>query len=141
MIRKVQSGDLDTVARIWLDTNLEAHSFVDGAYWRKHFAEVKEMLAQAELYVCEEEKEICGFAGLEGDYIAGIFVSAGHRSRGIGKQLLDNIKVLHKSLSLHVYQRNTRAVSFYQREGFRIAREGTEESTGEKDYFMVWEES
>ena len=40
---------------------------------------------------------------------------------------------------LQVYQRNARAIRFYQREGFRIQNEGMDEHTGEKDYTMVWE--
>ena len=34
--------------------------------------------------------------------------------------------------------KNTRAISFYQREGFEIQSDGLDEATGEKDYVMVW---
>ena len=37
-----------------------------------------------------------------------------------------------------MYQKNTRAIRFYQREGFQIQCEGLDEATGEKDYEMVW---
>lgn len=43
-------------------------------------------------------------------------------------------------LILNVYQKNTRAIHFYQREGFEIQREGLDEDTGEKDYVMIWEQ-
>ena len=33
---------------------------------------------------------------------------------------------------------NTRAIHFYQREGFEIQNEGLDEATGEKDYVMTW---
>ena len=36
------------------------------------------------------------------------------------------------SLQLNVYQKNARAISFYQREGFIIQCEGLDEATGEK---------
>ena len=42
-------------------------------------------------------------------------------------------------LFLNVYQKNTRAISFYQREGFEILREDLDEVTGEKEYVMVWQ--
>ena len=41
-------------------------------------------------------------------------------------------------LLLNVYQKNTRAISFYQREGFEIQHSGLDEATGEKDYVMAW---
>ncbi|MBT9717142.1 GNAT family N-acetyltransferase, partial [Anaerobutyricum hallii] len=42
------------------------------------------------------------------------------------------------SLRLNVYQKNARAISFYQREGFIIQYEGLDEATGEKEYTMLW---
>ena len=41
---------------------------------------------------------------------------------------------------LNVYQKNTRAISFYQREGFEIQYSGLDEATGEKDYVMAWQQ-
>ena len=40
---------------------------------------------------------------------------------------------------LNVYQKNTRAISFYQREGFEIQNSGLDPATGEKEYVMVWQ--
>ena len=44
------------------------------------------------------------------------------------------------SLQLNVYQKNARAISFYQREGFIIQCEGLDEATGEKEYTMLWKQ-
>ena len=41
-------------------------------------------------------------------------------------------------MTLHVYQKNKRAISFYQREAFVIQSEGLDEDTGEKEFLMVW---
>lgn len=54
------------------------------------------------------------------------------QSCGIGKLLLDYVKDKKVSLRLNVYQKNARAISFYQREGFIIQYEGLDEATGEK---------
>ena len=138
MIRKLQNADIDRVADIWLDANLKAHSFISPQYWKGNFAPVKEMLAQAEAYVYEDDREIQGFIGLTGEYIEGIFVSGEMQSQGVGKRLLDFVKTKKTELRLNVYQKNTRAIRFYQREGFKILREGMDEATGEKDYEMTW---
>lgn len=138
MIRKLHKTDINTVADIWLNANLKAHYFISAQYWNSNFDLVKEMLSQAEVYVYENEQTIQGFIGLSDEYIEGIFVSEEMQSQGIGKLLLDFIKDKKSKLFLNVYQKNTRAIRFYQREGFEIQGEGLDEATGEQDYVMVW---
>lgn len=141
MISRLQSEYIGRVAEIWLEGNLNAHSFLPAQYWRDNFELVKELLGQAEVYVYEDAQKIQGFIGLNDEYIEGIFVSDEMRSQGIGKLLLDFVKNRKAKLSLNVYQKNTRAIQFYQREGFVIRCEGLDEATGEKDYVMTWENS
>ena len=140
MIRVLQEADIDRVAEIWLDSNLKAHHFIPAQYWKSNFGLVKEMLSQAEVYVYENDKKIQGFIGLNGEYIEGIFVAAEMQSRGIGKILLDYAKDRKSKLLLKVYQKNTRAVRFYQREGFEIQSEGVDDDADEKDYAMIWQQ-
>ena len=123
MIRKLQKVDINRVADIWLKTNLKAHFFIPEQYWISNYEFVKEMLPQAEVYVYEDDKMIQGFIGINDEYIEGIFVSDEMQSRGIGKMLLDYIKDKKDRLQLKVYQKNVRAMSFYQREGFTIQSE------------------
>lgn len=143
MIRKIKAADLDMVAQIWLDTNLKAHDFIPPEYWKGNYDTVKAMISQAEVYVYtdEDKAQILGFIGLAEDYIAGIFVRGEAQGRGIGKELLDQAKRGKRKLTLNVYAKNTGAVRFYQREGFRIAEEGVDEDTGEKEYLMCRGES
>lgn len=138
MIRRLRKTDTDSVLALWLHTNLQAHSFIPAAYWENNLASVRDMLPQAEVYVYEDAGEIQAFIGLDGEYIEGIFVADKMLSQGIGKRLLDFIKAKKTELHLHVYQKNTRAVRFYQREGFEIRCAGVDASTGEQDYAMVW---
>lgn len=53
MIRRLENRDLEQTAKIWLDTNREAHDFIPGSYWENYYLMVKEMLLQAEVYVYE----------------------------------------------------------------------------------------
>lgn len=141
MIRKLQKVDINRVADIWLKTNLKTHYFIPEQYWTNNYEVVKEMLPQAEVYVYEDDKIIQGFVGINDEYIEGIFVSDEMQSRGIGKMLLDYIKDKKDRLQLKVYQKNVRAMSFYQREGFTIQSEEMDEFTREKEYVMNWESS
>ena len=139
MIRKLQKVDINRVADIWLKTNLKSHYFVPEQYWTNNYKVVKEMLPQAEVYVYEDDKIIQGFVGINDEYIEGIFVSDEMQSHGIGKILLDYIKDKKVRLQLNEYQKNVRAISFYQREGFTIQGERMDEFTGEKEYVMNWD--
>ena len=139
MIRKLRKADINKVADIWLDTNIKAHYFIPAQYWKRNFGLVKELLLQATVYVYEDKQEIQGVVGLSDEYIEGIFVSAEMQSQGIGKILLNYVKGKRNNLLLNVYQKNTRAISFYQREGFEIQCNGIDEATGERDYVMAWQ--
>lgn len=140
MIRELRKVDINKVAEIWLDTNIKTHYFISAQYWKSNFELVKELLLQATFYVYEDKQEIQGFIGLSNEYIEGIFVSAEMQSQGIGKILLNYVKGKRNKLILNVYQKNTRAISFYQREGFEIQYSGLDEATGEKDYVMAWQQ-
>ena len=140
MIRELRKVDINKVAEIWLDTNIKTHYFISAQYWKSNFELVKELLLQATVYVYEDKQEIQGFIALSNEYIEGIFVSAEMQSQGIGKILLNYVKGKRNKLILNVYQKNTRAISFYQREGFEIQYSGLDEATGEKDYVMAWQQ-
>lgn len=138
MIRVLEEKDVDTVAKIWLETNIKAHDFIISNYWKEHYEIIKDMFLQAEVYVYEIEKEIMGFIGLDKEYIEGIFVLDQYQKRGIGKALLNHVKAKKEHLSLNVYQKNLNAILFYQREGFCVQYEDVDKNTGEKEYRMVW---
>ena len=138
MIRLFEFQDLDKIMDIWLQGNLEAHSFIDAEYWKKNFDSVKSVLPNAEVYVYEEDGEILGFIGMDAEYIAGIFVAAGPKGQGIGHQLIETVKK-KKRLSLHVFDKNTGAMAFYLKEGFTVRERMTEKDTSERECLMVYE--
>ena len=123
MSRELRKADIDKVADIWLDTNIRAHDFIPAQYWESNY---------------EDDQGIQGFIGLNDEYIEGIFVSDGMQSQGIGRLLLNYAKTKRNELRLNVYRKNTRAIAFYQREGFKILCSGIDEATGEKDHVMEW---
>ena len=140
MIRKFENLDLDAVIQIWLHGNLDAHAFIPASFWEAHFEMVRDMLPQAELYVHEDAgtRQIDGFIGLTENHIEGIFVAESARSKGVGKALLDYAKSRRPYLTLSVYQKNERALAFYQREQFTVQSEGIDEDTNEAEIQMLW---
>ena len=126
--------------QIWLQANLDAHAFIPASFWEAHFEMVRDLLPQAELYVHEDAgtRQIYGFIGLTENHIEGIFVVKSARSKGIGKALLDYAKSRKPRLDLSVYQKNERALAFYQREQFTVQSEGIDEDTNEAELQMLW---
>lgn len=137
MIRKMKDSELERVSQIWLNSNLEAHDFIDKDFWLNNYPIVKEQFKTAEIYV-DAESEVKGFVGLQDDYIAGIFVEKGYRNQGIGKKLISFLKKNHQELSLKVYQKNIRAQKFYEQNGFKCESQSLDEETGEVDLKLVW---
>ena len=138
MIRKMKETDLPEVMEIWQRANEEAHAFIPAAYWQENYDMVCELLPQAEVYVYEKNVQLSGFIGINGEYIAGIFVRQSARSQGVGKQLIHYVKDRKERLILHVYEKNKRAIHFYEREGFVVVSWGMDGDTGETEYVMEW---
>ena len=138
IVRQLMGEDLEQVMKLWLNGNLEAHSFLPRKYWESHAEMVKEQLLCAEVLVYEEGGSVKGFAGLQGNYLAGIFVEGNSRSKGIGRALLDRVKETHLFFTLHVYAENARAAAFYRREGLQAVSRETEKDTGREEYTMEW---
>lgn len=137
MIRRFENKDLDQVMSIWLQANMESHSFIESDYWKNNYEMVREMLPKAEVFVSEENGQIRGFIGLIDTYIAGIFVRVAEQSKGVGTELLHTVMKLRDNLRLNVYKKNTKVVSFYRHYGFQIINQGIDESTLE-EYTMEW---
>ena len=135
VVRSMTGNDIDQIMQIWLTANIQAHDFISETYWKGQFENVKNGILLSEVYVCEKADRIAGFAGFCENYIAGIFVAPDFQSNGVGKILLDYVRTFKKELYLHVYQKNARAVKFYQRENFVIESE-TVDNTGEKEFLM-----
>lgn len=140
MIRAFKKSDLPAVMQIWLATNISAHNFISKEYWTGNYSIVEKVLPQAEIYVYEDDDthEIEGFIGLAENFVEGFFVRETAQSRGIGKELLNYLKEKKSDMRLSVYQKNRRAVSFYLREGFTVQSGNVDDSTGEKEFIMVW---
>lgn len=137
MIRKSTAQDVNDIMEIWLSSNEQAHGFVDPAYWKSHYEDVKEAISEG-VTVYEEQGKVCGFMGVMEGYVAGLFVKAGHRGRGIGAVLLNEAKQSNDYLSLHVFAENEGAVRFYERQDFRKECLQENEDCRAMEYVMQW---
>lgn len=140
MVRNLKIRDIDEIMNIWLETNIKAHKFIDKSYWEDNFENVRNDILNAEVYVYEKEKQIVGFVGILDGYIAGIFVKDNMQRNGIGKSLINECKKKYKKLNLNVYEKNEKAIRFYQKENFYIVDKALDEQTNEIEVLMEWVE-
>ncbi|MGF6907282.1 GNAT family N-acetyltransferase [Fusobacterium sp. PH5-44] len=138
MIENFKETDINEVIEIWLNSNIDAHSFIDESYWKNNYDYVKEILPNADIYVFRENNVIKGFLGINNFHIEGIFVDKKYRNFGIGKLLLSKAKELKDTLTLNVYEKNMSAVNFYKNNGFTVVEKKLEEDFGEMEYLMEW---
>jgi ribosomal protein S18 acetylase RimI-like enzyme len=88
-----------------------------------------ELLETEFAWVAEQAGEVVGFCVREDDNITGLYVASEARSQGVGKALLDLAKADRDWITVWVYEKNTRAQTFYAREGLvEIGRELDEDS-------------
>lgn len=142
MITKLNSfsdRDLEQLAQIWLNGNLQAHSFIPAQYWKNQFVNIKKMLPEANIFVYRNNKTIVGFLGELDGYIAGLFVDMSYRNQGVGSQLINYLKQINDKLTLSVYVDNINAVNFYENKDFIIDSVGMDTETDSKEYHMIWE--
>lgn len=139
MIKNLSMNKLEEVMRIWLETNIDAHDFIDKKYWIQNYDLVKELLKEADVYIFEENNIIKGFVGIvENNYIGGIFVKKNYQREGIGKNLIDFCKNKYSYLTLHVFKKNHKAINFYNKNDFMILDELINEDTKESEYLMTF---
>lgn len=139
MISAMKAEELDKVLGIWLMANEQAHHFLPEGYWRNFYKDVRAEIGQAEVYVWQENGQVCGFVGLQKDYLAGLFVHPTCQGKGIGSNLMQALQQRKKALTLHVFAENSGAVRFYQRHGFVITAQ--QEQEGHLEYEMAWQTS
>lgn len=141
MIRPYIPSDISRMSSIWLEASLLAHDFIPRSFWEGKESDMQNVYLPScvnYVYIEDITGEVAGFISVNDGFIPALFVAPSMQKRGIGKQLLDYVKRTHAHLSLHVYAKNHQAISFYEKQGFRITEERTERQSGEQEYVMEY---
>src|SRR5699024_4931953 len=121
MIRAYKENDIDILIDIWYKSSLQAHDFIYSGYWESQIEEMKEK------YIPMLES-----------YLAALFNDIENQNNGAGKELLNFEKRRRNKIRLKVYKENLSAVRFYEKNGFIIKEELTDEQTNKQEYLMEW---
>lgn len=136
-LKKKNRKTIKVLGNIWLNANLDTHTFIDSFYWIDNYSNVLDSLKDADVYVYKENEQIVAFCGLIDNYIAGLFVKEEYRNKGIGHALIKHLQSEYDHLSLEVFEQNNRAVHFYESLGF-IKMESSVDKTNHTQSLMQW---
>jgi putative acetyltransferase len=119
VIRRARPDDAEAVARIFRESRAEAMPWLpvlhDPDDVLEHF---RGCVAADEVWVCEREGEVAGFAILQGDELDGFYVAPEHQRRGVGAALFGHVQELRpERFGFWVFRDNARARRFYERHG------------------------
>ena len=139
-IRRANAGDLSRVAEIFVFNNRINYFpiFQDPQYsfGTLQVVPLVDRLSKQEglldrLYVCDDGV-VKGFLLLDGTEICKLYVDPCFQSEGIGRRLLEYAVAVHGADRLWALEKNTRAIAFYRRNGFRLTGDREpEEGTAE----------
>ena len=139
-IKKFSLADIDKIIDIWYQSNIDTYTFINKNYFKNIKENVKKKFISNynNIYVYEENTEIKAFCLIDNDYIDELYVSNAYRNQGIGTKILNHLKNNNNKLTLNIFQKNIKGINFYQKNGFKIIEENTEDITQEKGYYMEW---
>ena len=140
MIELIKPNEIDSVMKIWLETNLKAHNFIEGDYWRENYRLVmEEYIPFSETYVYKTDGILKGFISvLDNTYVGSLFIEEEYQNQGIGTKLLNYCKKVYPYLELKVYVKNKCAVNFYKKNGFIVKNIQNNNGDHDKEYIMTW---
>lgn len=138
MIREINDNEIDKVMKIWEESTIKAHNFIEESYWKENYNKVKDIyIPMAETFVYDDGIDIRGFISvIDNNFIGALFVDTNFQNLGIGSKLIDFAVERYKLLNLAVYKENEGAVNFYISKNFKIIKEQTNEDSGFLEYIM-----
>ena len=140
MIRKAKINDLSRIAEIYIFNNRvnyfplfkdEEYSFgqLQVVSFVHHYLHKEEILKSLFVF---DDGIIKGFFQISGTEILKLYVDTFFQSKGIGHELINYAVQELQADHLWALEKNTRAISFYQRHGFNLTGQKTlEEGTTE----------
>lgn len=132
MITRPTVNDYERLINIWESSVRATHHFLneeDIQFYKplilnEYFPEV--------ILFCHHDNElkITGFMGISGNKLEMLFIDAGERGKGIGKELLLYAIEKLNINQVDVNEQNDQAVGFYKRMGFHVVHRFELDGTG-----------
>jgi putative acetyltransferase len=141
-LRPYRPDDEDAAIALWEQTWQQAYPGIDFAarvaWWRERWR--NDLVPQAAIIVAEDAGALVGFVTIDRkNYLDQLVVSPNHWGSELGNALVDEAKRLSpNSITLLVNTDNTRAIRFYERNGFAHAGADVNPTSGHQVLRMEW---
>ncbi len=141
-LRPYRGEDEDAAIALWRQTWQRAYRHIDFAarepWWRERWR--NELVPNADIIVAEEAEVQIGFVTIDKQgYLDQLVVSPDHWGSPLATALVDEAKRLSPSgVTLKVNADNTRAIRFYERNGFVHAGDDVNPTSGRPVLKMTW---
>jgi len=141
-LRPYRAEDEDAAIELWLRTWKLAYPSIDFdarvPWWRERWR--NELVPQADIIVAEQDATQIGFVTIDKQgYLDQLVVSPDHWGSRLATALVDEAKRLSPAgVALKVNADNTRAIRFYERNGFAHDGEDVNPSSKRLILKMAW---
>ena len=100
----------------------------------------RRVLPELRVELAERDGQICGFSGVEDDWLSQLYIHPDHWRTGLGSALLQRAMEGAEFLQLWVFEQNLAAQAFYAHHGFAEAERTDGANNEEKcpDVRMTW---
>jgi ribosomal protein S18 acetylase RimI-like enzyme len=93
------------------------------------------LVKEGSVWIVTQDDKIVGFTEIKDGWLNHFYILPNFQNKGIGKLLLDKVKIINpKGLSLWVFEDNTEAIKFYEREGFILKEKRTKEQANNEEH-------
>ena len=142
-VRPYAAGDEEAAIELWQRAWQDAYPDIDFgarvAWWRERWR--NELVPQAQILIAEMDGVMEGFVTVDpkSGYLDQIVVAPEHWGGALADSLVREAKrISPKRVTLHVNTDNTRAIRFYEKQGFVVAGEEKNPRSGAPIYRMTW---
>lgn len=143
MLRPYRASDEDAAIDLWSRTWQQAYPSIDFAQrrdtWRLRWRD--ELVPAARIVVALQGSRMTGFVTIDsGGYLDQLVVAPEEWGSDLADALIAKTKAMSpKGITLLVNTDNTRAIRFYERNGFIHTHDDVNPISGRKVYGMKWE--
>lgn len=98
------------------------------------------MLKEYKVWVGTQHDKVVGFIAYDKSWVNQLYILTNHQGKGLGSKLLEKAKSDHNELNLWTFQKNLKAIKFYEGKNFKIHKktDGQKNEEKEPDIHYIW---
>ncbi|MFN8368485.1 MAG: GNAT family N-acetyltransferase [Candidatus Kapaibacterium sp.] len=145
ILRKYTNNDFEECVQLFQQVYGETYPDFEPHYHEKQrFYDImtNHVLPQNELFVVSNNEIIIAFIAIHNNCLDQLYVTHSFQGKGVGSMLVNKAKEINpECMELFTFTQNNKAITFYEKHGFRIIKHGIAPDEKKPDVLMRWEKS